>query len=205
MRPLAASVEWYPSVGFRSWSRFLAVSLQMTWVINPAVGCQYFPPGLQLPSQPLRGLLLILLLGEQSTMGVNGLPKTARHRCNCDLNPGPSATESSTLTTRLPSHPRMLNGLMHKTSWQSRSDVSRSKRCAWIEDARGKIWWARQQYLLPTQTLTFVMSDADLPRLSHKVRQTEQEGCSPHWRDGYRPQAYHQGSARFSLVILRIW
>ena len=25
----------------------------------------YFPPGLQLPSQPLRGLLPILLLGEQ--------------------------------------------------------------------------------------------------------------------------------------------
>jgi len=24
-----------PSVGFRSWSRFLAVSLQVTWVINP--------------------------------------------------------------------------------------------------------------------------------------------------------------------------
>jgi len=37
----------------------------VTWVINPAVGCHYFPPGLQLPSQPLRGLLPILLLGEQ--------------------------------------------------------------------------------------------------------------------------------------------
>ena len=54
-----------PSVGFRSWSRFLAVSLQVTWVINPAVGCHYFPPGLQLPLQPLRGLLPILLLSEQ--------------------------------------------------------------------------------------------------------------------------------------------
>jgi len=43
-----------PSVGFRSWSRFLAVSLQVTWVINPAVGCHYFPPGSQLPPQPLR-------------------------------------------------------------------------------------------------------------------------------------------------------
>jgi len=35
-----------PSVGFHSWSRFLAVSLQVTWVINPAVDCHYFPPGL---------------------------------------------------------------------------------------------------------------------------------------------------------------
>jgi len=38
-------------------------------------------------------------------MGVNSLPKTAtRQRRSCDLNPGPSAPESSTLTTRLPSH-----------------------------------------------------------------------------------------------------
>ena len=42
-----------PSVGFRSWSRFLAVSVQVTWVINPAVGCHYFPPSLHLPPQPL--------------------------------------------------------------------------------------------------------------------------------------------------------
>ena len=54
------------SVGFWSWFRFLAVSLQVMWVINPAVGCHYFPPGPQLPSQPLRGLLPILLIGEQT-------------------------------------------------------------------------------------------------------------------------------------------
>ena len=39
-------------------------------------------------------------------MGVNSLPKTVtRQRRNCDLNQGPSAPESSRLTTRLPSHP----------------------------------------------------------------------------------------------------
>jgi len=37
----------------------------MTWVINPAVSCHYFPPGLQLLPQPLRGLLPVSLLGEQ--------------------------------------------------------------------------------------------------------------------------------------------
>jgi len=36
---------------------------------NPAVGCHYFPPGLQLPSQPLRGLLPISLPGEQRQDG----------------------------------------------------------------------------------------------------------------------------------------
>jgi len=44
-------------------------------------------------------------------MGVNSLPKiVTRQRRDCDLNRGPSAPESSTLTTRLPSHP---NGLMY--------------------------------------------------------------------------------------------
>jgi len=39
-------------------------------------------------------------------MGVNSLPKTVnRQRRDCDLNLGPSAPESRTLTTRLPSHP----------------------------------------------------------------------------------------------------
>ena len=38
-------------------------------------------------------------------MGVNSLPKTVtRQRRDCDLKPSPSAPESSTLTTRLPSH-----------------------------------------------------------------------------------------------------
>ena len=32
---------------------------------KPAVGCHYIPPGLQLPPQPLRGLLPVFLLGEQ--------------------------------------------------------------------------------------------------------------------------------------------
>jgi len=37
-------------------------------------------------------------------MGVSSLPKTVtRQRRDCDLNRGPSAPESSTLTTRLPS------------------------------------------------------------------------------------------------------
>jgi len=37
---------------------------------------------------------------------MNSLPKTVtRQRRGCDLNPGLSAPESSTLTTRLPSHP----------------------------------------------------------------------------------------------------
>jgi len=39
-------------------------------------------------------------------MGVNSLRKAVtRQRRDCELNPGPSAPESSTLTTRLPSHP----------------------------------------------------------------------------------------------------
>ena len=63
-------------------------------------------PAVTPPPQPLRGLLPVSLLGEQrSTMGVNSLPKTVtRQRRDCNLNRGPSAPESSTLTTRLPSN-----------------------------------------------------------------------------------------------------
>ena len=39
-------------------------------------------------------------------MGLNSLTVTRQRRdCDLNLNPGPSAPESSTLTTRLPSHP----------------------------------------------------------------------------------------------------
>jgi len=49
-------------------------------------------------------------------MGVNSLPKTVtRQRRDCDLNPGPYTPESSTLTTRLPSHPKLhCFGLMQR-------------------------------------------------------------------------------------------
>ena len=83
-----------PSVGFRSWSRFLAVSLQVTWVINLAVSCHYFPPGLQLLSQPLKGYLnchQFRCLVNRGTMGVNSLPKTvSRQRTSwLRFEPGP--------------------------------------------------------------------------------------------------------------------
>jgi len=39
----------------------------------------------------------------RGTMGVNTLPKTVtRQRRGCDLNPGSTVPECSTLTTRLP-------------------------------------------------------------------------------------------------------
>jgi len=48
-------------------------------------------------------------------MGVSSLPKTiTRQRRNYDLNPGPAAPESSTLTTRLPSHPSTVVGVVNK-------------------------------------------------------------------------------------------
>jgi len=82
-------------------------------------------------------------------MGVNSLPKTVtRQRRDCDSNPGPSAPESSTLTTRLPSRPRLdrvttprdLNvsrceGLRRRGAAEDRRDrVQRRRRC--LEHAR---------------------------------------------------------------------
>ena len=88
-----------------------AVSQQVTCVINPEVGCHYFPPGLQLPSQ--EGCYQFRCLVNRGMMGVNSLPKTVtRQRCSYALNLGPSAPASSTLTTRQRSNPCM-------TRWQN--------------------------------------------------------------------------------------
>ena len=58
--------------------------------------------GLQLPPQPLRGMLPVLLLGERRHSGCEqfAYKTVTRQRRDCDLNPGPTAPESSTLTTR---------------------------------------------------------------------------------------------------------
>jgi len=78
-----------PSVGFRSWSWFLTVTPQVTWVINPAVGCHYFLPGLQLPRNPKEGCYQFRCLVNRGTLGMNSLPKTVtRQHHDCYLNPG---------------------------------------------------------------------------------------------------------------------
>jgi len=74
-----------PSIGFRSWSRFLAVSLQVMWVINLAVGNRYFSPGPQLPPQSLRGLLPVLLLGEQRHSGFEQFAQDSIATAICNL------------------------------------------------------------------------------------------------------------------------
>ena len=54
------------------------------------------------PCNPYEGCYQFCCLVNTGTMGVNSLPKTVtRQRRDCDLKPGPSAPESSTLTTRL--------------------------------------------------------------------------------------------------------
>jgi len=69
-------------------------------------------PGVRLPllsARPavtlatLEGCYQFRCLVNRDTMGVNSLPKTVtRYRCGFDLNPSPSAPQSSTLSTRLP-------------------------------------------------------------------------------------------------------
>jgi len=60
-------------------------------------------------SKAVKRSLSLLLLPDsvnRGTMGVNSLPKTVSQQSRvCDLNPGHSAAESSTLTTRLASYP----------------------------------------------------------------------------------------------------
>ena len=77
-------------------------SLQLTWVINPAVGCHYFRPGPQLPSQRLRGLLPVSQLSEQRHDGCEQFALDSVAAAIWTQAQSPTAPESSTLTTRLP-------------------------------------------------------------------------------------------------------
>jgi len=64
-------------------------------------------------------------------MGVNSLPKTVtRQRRDCDLNPGPSAPESSTLTTRLPSHPKQVGLPIFFDRWLAKAVIYRLSAAA---------------------------------------------------------------------------
>ena len=51
---------------------------------------------------------------------MNSLPKTVTQHCHgCDLNPGPSAPESSTLSTWLTSHPVTVGVIKsHRIPWE---------------------------------------------------------------------------------------
>ena len=72
----------------------------------PVLGSQPAGDVSHKPPQPLRECYQFCCLVNRGTMGVTSLPKTvARQRRDCDFNPGPSAPQSSTLTTRLPCHP----------------------------------------------------------------------------------------------------
>jgi len=69
----------------------------------------------QLPSQPYKFRCLV----NRGMMDVNSLPKTVtRQHRSCDLNPSPSALESSMPITWLPSHPYMIWVTVFYVCWQ---------------------------------------------------------------------------------------
>ena len=92
------------SVGFRSLSRFSAVSPQVTEAINLAVDCHYFPPGPRLLPQPpsitalLAGTKLYYLVTRICKQLAQGSTRQRRGR---DSNPRPVDRKSSSVTTAI--------------------------------------------------------------------------------------------------------
>jgi len=79
-------------------------------------------------------------------MGVNSLPKTViRQRRDCDLNPRPSVPESSTLTTRLTSHPYVYY-IVHYIGLLAPS-VPRDLH---MIKSGSEVWTRQQKAVLPT-------------------------------------------------------
>ena len=99
-------------------------------------------------------------------MGVNSLPKTVtRQSRGCDLNPGPTVPESSTLNTRLPSHPRICIELWNPITGY-RGDVSSSSSsssiCTHNYETEQAITYHFGWFVLP-------LIDEVLKRLLHHV------------------------------------
>ena len=72
------------SIGLGADPGFLAVNPQVTLVINPVVGCRYFPPGLRLLSQPKRSSpwpITNYTAWWQRHTGVSSLPKATAQWC----------------------------------------------------------------------------------------------------------------------------
>jgi len=67
---------------------------------------------------------------------MNSLPKTVtRQHRDCDLNPGPSVPECSTLTTRLPSHPRThIIAILHTASRDKVINVRLACVCVHVQN-----------------------------------------------------------------------
>ena len=69
---------------------------------------------------------------------MNSLPKTVTRQCRgCDLNPGPTAPESSTLTTRLPSHNQNSQVLTRTCEW---TDTDRTVDEHEFVEHLGRFW-----------------------------------------------------------------
>jgi len=62
-----------------------------------AVGCHYFPPGLQLPSK-LKSQYQIILLGDKRHMGVNNCPSISLDSDHCPM-PNPLDYRVTQLTS----------------------------------------------------------------------------------------------------------
>ena len=155
-----------PIAVFRRWSRFLAVSLQVTWVINPAVGCYYFPPGPQLLPQPLRGLLPISLLDEQRHDGceqfaLDCYPPATRLR----FEPGPfCAWVQHANYSAIPSHVCIVLEVIYMYVWLQHIDT--------VGSTSGRKWVTKSWF-----HLVFVSLERDVKDFHSPADATATPSC----------------------------
>jgi len=98
------------------------------------------------------------------SLGVNSLPETVtRQRRDCNLNSGPSAPESSTLTTQLPSHLAWINDKSNssKKSAYTRARGTAHRRLRHMQNE----WWAKK-----AQDLQQAADRRDMKAFYHGLR-----------------------------------
>ena len=127
-------------------------------------------------------------------MGVNSLPKiVTRQRRGCDLNPGPSAPESSSLTTRLPSHPNSVGRAYISSTRQvlvsvSKTSYSWTRRRQWrSRSITSSSWAASRRSRWSLVAMNLAANSRPLDRSRHRLtspnrplpnNQPHSQGCS---------------------------
>ena len=103
---------------------------------------------------------------------MNSLPKTvARQRRDYDLNLGPSAPESRSLTTRLPSHPLCICTVLYVLRFCA--ELAGLRRILSSIDQMAQKWKTFAdvfRQLLPSSTLTTPASSANGPKINYILR-----------------------------------
>jgi len=132
---------------------------------------------------------------------VNSLPKTVtRQRRDCDLNPGLSAPQSSTLTTRLPSHPRYCLTTEKDQNGHQRKHIVSPLVCFLIIPRPAPTYWALSNAAIYPSVCLSHASDGEFQGCGYYKTLIRNPDLEPTGQRGCKCTCETGGTYRFAVV-----